>query len=132
MKNNNGNVESSSNIILLKTIEEFILLSFTEKEEYGWIISKRLQESLGKKFSFGTLYPTLDRLEAAGLLSSAWKITSEDGNKANKQNTPKKYYAITDKGREALANMKKYRAAIEEANQKVNTDQPSLVPIGAV
>jgi PadR family transcriptional regulator PadR len=41
----------------------------------------------------GTLYPLLNRLKRAGLLSSEW-VEAEAGH-------PRKYYALTPKGREA-------------------------------
>lgn len=46
------------------------------------------------KYSDGMLYPVLHRLEKEGLIQSNW--TMENDNK------PRKYYAITDQGKEAL------------------------------
>ena len=43
----------------------------------------------------GTLYPLLTRLKNAGLLSYYWEESP--------QGPPRKYYSLTDKGREHLA-----------------------------
>ncbi|MEF9931698.1 MAG: PadR family transcriptional regulator, partial [Bacteroidales bacterium] len=45
----------------------------------------------------GTLYPLLTRQKNQGLLSYRWEESP--------QGPPRKYYAITDKGKEALAEM---------------------------
>lgn len=48
----------------------------------------------------GTVYPALRRLEAAGLLSSAW----EDERQARAEKRPsRRYYELTADGRRALA-----------------------------
>ena len=47
------------------------------------------------KYSDGMLYPVLHRLEKEGLIQSNW--TMEGDTK------PRKYYEITDQGKEALA-----------------------------
>jgi len=63
---------------------------------YGYLIAKRLEDSggvLGGKQS--TLYPVLRNLEAAGLLESR--------TEPSVSGPPRRYYHITDAGREALA-----------------------------
>lgn len=45
----------------------------------------------------GTLYPLLTRLKNQGLLSYRWEEST--------QGPPRKYYSLTDKGREALSDM---------------------------
>src|SRR3954466_4706327 len=42
----------------------------------------------------GTLYPLLSRLRTAGLLDHSWE--------ESKSGPPRKYYTLTDKGKEAL------------------------------
>ena len=46
----------------------------------------------------GTLYPLLSRLKSEGLLSYTWE--------ESKLGPPRKYYALTDKGREKLSILK--------------------------
>lgn len=45
----------------------------------------------------GTLYPTLTRQKNAGLLTYRWEESP--------QGPPRKYYSLTDKGRECLAQL---------------------------
>ena len=45
----------------------------------------------------GTLYPLLTRQKNAGLLSYRWEEST--------QGSPRKYYALTDKGREVLSEL---------------------------
>lgn len=45
----------------------------------------------------GTLYPILTRQKNAGLLTYRWEESS--------QGPPRKYYSLTDKGRECLAQL---------------------------
>jgi DNA-binding PadR family transcriptional regulator len=78
-------------------IKIHILHHAAEKPIYGlWII-----EELGRhgyRLSPGTLYPILHALEADGLLHSNQQLV--DGK-------IRKYYQITSKGRETLAEAKK-------------------------
>lgn len=62
---------------------------------YGYQIAQRARRRGGLRWEEGTLYPLLHRLERDGLLSSEWKKapTGKD----------RKYYALTRKGRTALA-----------------------------
>lgn len=45
----------------------------------------------------GTLYPLLTRLKNQGMLSYRWEEST--------QGPPRKYYSLTDKGKDALAEM---------------------------
>lgn len=76
---------------------ELCLLALLQREEkYGFQILKQLRE-LSDGFldlKEGTLYPALRRLEERGLLRSHW-VTRDEG-------IPRKYYRMTDRGREAL------------------------------
>ena len=77
-----------------------ILALLSKRKAYGYEAVKLLDE----KMSFlaleqGTVYPLLRRLEKRELLKSEWDY--EDPTK------PKKYYAITSDGEEALGAMTK-------------------------
>lgn len=63
---------------------------------YGYLIIKKIKELSGGKikYSDGMLYPVLHRLEKEGLIKSNWVM--------EKDTKPRKYYAITDKGKKAL------------------------------
>ncbi|MCB2223662.1 MAG: PadR family transcriptional regulator [Actinobacteria bacterium] len=75
-----------------------VLLALLERSDgdmYGYRIAKLLEEAGGLPVKQGTLYPVLRSLEAQGLLESGI-VPSESG-------PPRKEYAITQAGREALA-----------------------------
>lgn len=72
------------------------VMSQLGKEEYGYSLLKLLSDK-GLAVDQGTLYPLLRRLEAQGLLQSAWKI--EEGR-------PRRYYVISSEGQRVLPLLK--------------------------
>ena len=74
-----------------------VLSLLTERPMYGYQISKELSTRSDGVFDFkeGTLYPALHRMEKDGLLSSYWEVVEEGPSR--------KYYTITDRGRDALS-----------------------------
>jgi PadR family transcriptional regulator, regulatory protein PadR len=77
-----------------KGVLEFCILSILSKHDaYTTDILNKLKESELIVVE-GTLYPLLTRQKNAGLLSYRWEEST--------QGPPRKYYAITDKGKEAL------------------------------
>ena len=64
------------------------VLTQLHREEYGYSLKKLLGEK-GLDIDEGTLYPLLRRLEAQGLLKSAWRI--EDAR-------PRRYYRLSAQG----------------------------------
>src|ERR1700738_1140052 len=77
-----------------------VLSILDEGESYGYTIIQRVHELSGGEGAWtdGTLYPSLHRFEAEGLVRSGWEV-SEAGRK-------RKYYALTASGRRALAEQK--------------------------
>lgn len=73
------------------------VLSQLAEEQYGYSLLKRLSDQ-GLAVDQGTLYPLLRRLEAQGLLQSDWRIADEA--------RPRRYYVISQQGREALERLK--------------------------
>lgn len=80
----------TSSLVLLS------VLNRSRKPMYGYQIAKLLADSGSEQpmMKQGTLYPVLRSLEASGLLSSSVE-PSVSG-------PPRRYYKITDEGREAL------------------------------
>jgi DNA-binding PadR family transcriptional regulator len=74
-----------------------VLSLLSEGPMYGYQISKELAARSGGVFDFkeGTLYPALHRMEKDGLMTSYWEVVEEGPSR--------KYYAITEQGRDALA-----------------------------
>ena len=80
---------------LRKGMLEFCVLALLQTEPtYGLDLARRLQSD-GPVASESTLYPLLARLHAAGFVESSWQ-ESPAGR-------PRKYYAITAAGGEAVA-----------------------------
>ncbi len=71
------------------------VLSQMDIASYGYSLIQRLAER-GLEIEEGTLYPLMRRLEKQGLLASEWD-TSEA--------RPRKYYRLSDLGREVLAQL---------------------------
>lgn len=73
------------------------LLANAGGERYGYEISKDLETRAGNDplFKQSALYPVLRQLEASGLLASRVQVSLSG--------PPRRYYAITPKGREVLA-----------------------------
>src|SRR5512142_1809537 len=72
------------------------VLSQLGKQQYGYALLKLLADK-GLEVDQGTLYPLLRRLEAQGLLESAWNV--EGGR-------PRRYYLISGEGRKLLPQLK--------------------------
>ena len=77
-------------LMILKTIEALGPL-------HGYGIARRIEQTSGDQLSlnYGTLYPSLLKLEQEGWIVSEWGV-SENNRKA-------KFYAITKSGRKQLA-----------------------------
>lgn len=80
-----------------KGVLEYCILSIlNRKESYASSIIEELKEA-NMIVVEGTLYPLLIREKNQGLLTYRWEESP--------QGPPRKYYCITDKGREQLAQM---------------------------
>ena len=108
MENTIENVRSQ----MRKGLLEYCILSILNKREaYASVIIEELK-SVGMIVVEGTLYPLLIRQKNQGLLAYRWEEST--------QGPPRKYYVLTDKGREQLAQMD---AAWQEIIESVNTLQ---------
>ena len=80
------------------TLEFCVLLMIARGECYGYELITRLERRPILAARESTIYPLLRRLLKDGLLASSWRDSSEGL-------PPRKYYTITDAGREYLAAM---------------------------
>lgn len=91
-------------------VEESILTILNRHELYGLeIITAIEQGSEGKlKLGFGTLYPTLRRLEKKGFVETRWgsEISGE------REGARRKYFKISAKGAEILHQIQQIRAEL--------------------
>lgn len=101
-----------------------VLGILADGESYGYAILKRVNEltSGRMEWSDGMLYPLLHRLERMGWASTTWR-TSDGGRR-------RKHYAITDAGRDLLAERRTQWTVVADALDQV---WPSvrLVPMSA-
>lgn len=87
---------------LLRGNTETIILSLLEKEDsYGYQINKGISELSGGTYELkeATLYCAFRRLEDAGYIASYWG--------SEERGARRRYYRITDTGREALATQRR-------------------------
>ena len=80
------------------TLEFCILLMISHRDYYGYEIISELDKWSILAAKESTIYPLLRRLLKEEYLSSFWQETTEGL-------PPRKYYSITDKGKEYLAAM---------------------------
>ena len=78
------------------SLDLLILKTLSLAPMHGWGISQRVQQLSGSALEVnqGSLYPALQRLEKAGLITSGWDTTE------NKRRA--RYYRLTGAGRREL------------------------------
>ncbi len=105
-----NSITENSKIQMRRGILEYsILLVLQHRDDYASSIIQKLKD-VDIIIVEGTLYPLLIRLKNLGLLSYRWEESP--------QGPPRKYYMITDKGREQL---KELDATWEELVRSVET-----------
>ncbi len=105
---NNTTVEN--NILELRRgVIVLAVLSQLDEEQYGYSLLKRLSDQ-GLELDQGTLYPLLRRLESQGLLESVWKL---------EEARPRRYYVISQAGKEILPQLKQEWADIVSMMDKM-------------
>jgi PadR family transcriptional regulator, regulatory protein PadR len=78
-------------------------------EKYGYQLVEALEAKSNGVLAMGqsTLYPMLYNLESKGLIKSAWR--------EGESNRPRRYYALTGKGKKHLEKATKQWQAVAEA-----------------
>lgn len=86
-----------------------VLAILAEGESYGYAILKRVRALSGGEleWSDGMLYPLLHRLGRLGYVTTEWRTPAEGRRR--------RYYAITDEGRAALAEHRRQWVAVTRA-----------------
>jgi PadR family transcriptional regulator PadR len=90
-----------------------VLAILAEEDSYGYAILKRVRELSGGelKWTDGMLYPVLHRLERSGLVEARWD-QAESGRR-------RKYYRVTEAGREQLAEERRQWRTVDKALEKI-------------
>ena len=96
METNTGIIENNRTQMRRGVLEYSILLILAAGDEYASSITQKLKE-VNIIVAEGTTYPLLIRLKKLGLLNYRWEEST--------QGPPRKYYMITDLGREQLAGL---------------------------
>jgi PadR family transcriptional regulator PadR len=78
-------------------LEMAVLATLASGRSYGLEIIRALERHSNLVLSEGTVYPILNRLREAGLLSASW-VESENGH-------PRKYYSLTRAGYDRASRM---------------------------
>jgi DNA-binding PadR family transcriptional regulator len=104
-----------------------VLAILADGESYGYAILKRVRElSEGElEWTDGMLYPLLHRLNRLGYVTTEWRNPPEERRR--------RYYAITDEGRRALAEHKRQWVTVTRALGDVwgGADLLSFALVGA-
>lgn len=112
-------MDSLSKSLVAASSKPLILGILQEGKTYGYNIIQRVRElSNGKlEWADGMLYPVLHRLEKEKLIQSEW-ILSEGGRQ-------RKYYSITELGKEALHQEKENWISVNDVLQNLWSMNPS-------
>ena len=99
-----------------------VLAILAEGDSYGYAILKRVRELSGGEMEWtdGMLYPVLHRLERSGLIEARWD-QAETGRR-------RKYYRVTDAGREQLTEERRQWRTVDQALRNI---WPAMVVFGA-
>src|SRR5215218_2634716 len=83
--------------VLLGSLEEQVMLAVvrTGDDAYGMNVRRELETVTGRDITIGSVYATLDRLEAKGLVASTRAARSETESR--------RVFAVTDSGARSLA-----------------------------
>jgi len=98
-----------SKALVAASTKPMILSILMSGENYGYQIIQKVKELSGGslEWSDGMLYPVLHRLEKDRFIRSRWKISS--GGRL------RKYYILTEEGREELEKERKQWLSVHEA-----------------
>jgi PadR family transcriptional regulator, regulatory protein PadR len=90
-----------------------VLAILAEGDSYGYAILKRVRELSGGELEWtdGMLYPVLHRLERSGLVEARWD-QAESGRR-------RKYYSVTEAGREQLAEERRQWSTVDKALRNI-------------
>jgi len=90
-----------------------VLAILAEGDSYGYAILKRVRELSGGEMEWtdGMLYPVLHRLERSGLIEARWD-QAETGRR-------RKYYRVTDAGRDQLAEERRQWRTVDQALRNI-------------
>jgi PadR family transcriptional regulator PadR len=108
-------------------LEYCVMALMTDDERYGFELVQTLRDFDGVVTTEGTVYPLLSRLRKDGRVETAWR-ESVSG-------PPRRYYHLTDKGRESLERFavewERFRDAVDavlNGRRSENNAQSRAIP----
>lgn len=86
-----------SRTLMAASTRPIILAILSRGEDYGYSLIQKVKEFSGGHIDWteGMIYPVLQRMEVDGLIASQWKVSADE--------RPRRYFRITERGREDLA-----------------------------
>lgn len=111
--------KTKNDVVVLSEMEETLLTLLYKQSRYGMeFVAAIKKASRGRRdIGFGSLYPTLTRMERKNLVSWRW---------GDEQTGPRrKYYDITPYGRSVLQETWGFREALKE-DDSINVDAEAL------
>jgi PadR family transcriptional regulator len=117
-------MQISKDLIAASSIP-IVLAILAEADSYGYAILKRVRESSGghMEWTDGMLYPVLHRLERLGHVEARWEV-AESGRR-------RKYYRITSRGRDQLAEERRQWQAVDATLRGIWSALRASVPASA-
>jgi len=90
-------IRRDAEAVLLGSLEEQVMLSVirTGEEAYGMNVRRELELVTGREVTIGSVYATLDRLEAKGLVASERTVGAETASR--------RIFGVTPAGARSLA-----------------------------
>ena len=94
---------SQPDAVLLGSLEEQVMLAVvrTGEEAYGMTVRRELETVTGREVTIGSVYATLDRLEAKGLVTSSRTAAADSASR--------RVFAVTPAGARSLAQTRAVR-----------------------
>lgn len=114
---NHMKIENTKAQMRKGVLEYCILLVLDGKPLYASDIIQNLKEAKMIVVE-GTLYPLLTRLKNAGLLTYRWEEST--------QGPPRKYYELTDRGRDILNELEMSWQELVEAVEKIKKRETNI------
>ncbi|MEQ9300955.1 MAG: PadR family transcriptional regulator [Cyclobacteriaceae bacterium] len=108
-----------SKTLTAASTKPIILSILKQGNSYGYLIIKKIKEISGGQMSYtdGMLYPVLHRLEKEALIQSNWTVENDT--------RPRKYYEITDLGKQALIEEQQQWAHVTSVLEQLWTINPT-------
>ena len=107
-------------VLVAASSKPLVLSILRGGESYGYEIIQKVKELSGGEMEWadGMLYPVLHRLEKDGFVSTQWKLSKEGRRR--------KYYRLTEPGREELKKEMKEWESVNKAVVKSFKLKPAL------